>query len=234
MPSRLYTAHCVGAAQGYIKAAVQRKQGGGVQGTKEEAAVAVDVPEAETGEVYGQTWNTLEEHKLERAALSAAALAGAAALASSRRLAAEGDDTKLVVFTPSKASCSPPRATRSRLSSRPTAFRRLQRRRAWQRGRRQVVHGGALWYQQALENPDDGAALLSCSFENAAGLNLQYVCHHVVLYAPLWAQDTVAAVANEQRRSSRVRYGQTGDRPPHADAHGGTATARRSTSTSTR
>ena len=52
--------------------------------------------------------------------------------------------------------------------------------------------------------------MLLLSFENAAGLNLQYVCHHVVLYAPLWAQDTVAAVANEQQAIGRVyRYGQT-------------------------
>ena len=65
VPSRLYTAHCVGAAQGYIKAAVQRNKAEEFEGTKEEVAVAVDVPEAETGEVYGQTWNTLEEHKLE-------------------------------------------------------------------------------------------------------------------------------------------------------------------------
>ena len=60
--------------------------------------------------------------------------------------------------------------------------------------------------QQALEGRGAARALLS--FENAAGLNLQYVCHHVVLYAPLWAQDTVAAVANEQQAIGRVyRHG---------------------------
>ena len=58
--------------------------------------------------------------------------------------------------------------------------------------------------------------MLLLSFENAAGLNLQYVCHHVVLYAPLWAQDTVAAVANEQQAIGRVyRYGQTEDVTVH-------------------
>ena len=64
--------------------------------------------------------------------------------------------------------------------------------------------------QQALEKKGAAPRVLLLSFENAAGLNLQYVCHHVVLYAPLWAQDTVAAVANEQQAIGRVyRYGQT-------------------------
>ena len=90
--------------------------------------------------------------------------------------------------------------------------------------------------QQALEKKGAAPRVLLLSFENAAGLNLQYVCHHVVLYAPLWAQDTVAAVANEQQAIGRVyRYGQTQQVTVHRMlmAHGGRQQpdGRRATST---
>ena len=209
VPSRLYTAHCVGAAQGYIKAAVQRNKAEEFEGTKEEVAVAVDVPEAETGEVYGQTWNTLEEHKLERAAhIAAASKARATALQGLVKAvhAAEGDDTKLVVFTPSG---EPFAAARDALKAAgvPTAVvvdNDDEHNEDVVKSFTQEV------LQQALEKKGAAPRVLLLSFENAAGLNLQYVCHHVVLYAPLWAQDTVAAVANEQQAIGRVyRYGQT-------------------------
>ena len=115
VPSRLYTAHCVGAAQGYIKAAVQRNKAEEFEGTKEEGVRRRRRPGGRDGEVYGQTWNTLEEHKLERAAhIAAASKARATALQGLVKAvhAAEGDDTKLVVFTPSGRRRSPPRATR--------------------------------------------------------------------------------------------------------------------------
>ncbi|CAE8594810.1 unnamed protein product [Polarella glacialis] len=54
--------------------------------------------------------------------------------------------------------------------------------------------------------------VLLLSFDQAAGLNLQYSCHNAVLFAPLWGSDPVAACAQEQQAIGRVhRPGQQQD-----------------------
>jgi len=55
--------------------------------------------------------------------------------------------------------------------------------------------------------------ILLLTFEQAAGLNLQHSCHHVVLFAPLYTGlDPIAACAQEQQAIGRVhRPGQKQD-----------------------
>ena len=206
--SRLYTSHCVQAAQQYIQLAIQRNKADefvGVECTPEIVAVAVGA--AEAPEVWGKSWAVLEESKLEEAAETAAkARSRQAALQQLvGRLQAEDPGCKLVVFSPSGAAFDAARAALER--ARVPAACVLEGDDAHNQA---TLHRFTqLRMGVATRDPTDPLILL-LSFEHAAGLNLQYVCHHVVLYAPLWAQDTVAAVANEQQAIGRVfRYGQT-------------------------
>ncbi|KAL1514920.1 hypothetical protein AB1Y20_004000 [Prymnesium parvum] len=60
--------------------------------------------------------------------------------------------------------------------------------------------------------------VLLMSFDYSSALNLQYVSHHIVFYAPLWGEDPngVHAAANEQQAIGRVvRIGQTKDVAVH-------------------
>lgn len=206
----------------------------------------VRIAESDLKEVWGRDWATLEETKLEKAALRAASSAERentlAALVGELQKREPG--AKLVVFAPSgevaKGETSPFHSAAAALQRKgmpPAAVVRDHD----DAHNESVVR--AFTQPLTLERGTVEPLVLLLSFEQAAGLNLQcarrppwttarpglargsrlllaptppppptrrapplrrYVCHHVAMYAPLWAQDTVAAVANEQQAIGRV------------------------------
>mmetsp|Transcript_16313 Transcript_16313/g.28556 ORF Transcript_16313/g.28556 Transcript_16313/m.28556 type:complete len:1878 (-) Transcript_16313:150-5783(-) len=120
------------------------------------------------------------------------------------RVHKENSQTKIVVFAPEGAGMDAARRALQQLAS------RSSRRNFFT----QIGEPGqdAFAREDVLASDAQTARILLLSYDEAAGLNLQYSCNHVVLFAPLDFDDDVAACAQEQQAIGRVhRPGQKKD-----------------------